>query len=72
MGLPAKEVHFFRKLSVPLQAGFYLYNSGKSPAFFQQFGFRVQCTKHLSAGLFLKTDMGKADFIHTGIGYTIK
>ena len=64
--------HFFGKLSVPLQAGFYLYNSGKSPAFFQQFGFRVQCTKRLSATLFLKTDMGKADFIHTGIGYALK
>jgi len=64
--------HFFGRLSIPLQAGIYLYNNGKSSGFFQQFGFRVQCSKKISTVLLLKTDIGKADFIHAGIGYTIK
>jgi hypothetical protein len=61
--------HFLGKLSFPLQAGAYVYNRYKSPALFQQFGLRFHFSKHMSAEVLLKTHMGKADFIHTGIGY---
>ena len=61
--------HFFGRLSVPLQLGFYVSNRAKSPFLFQQFGLRYGFSKHLSAELLLKSHMGQADFIHTGIGY---
>ena len=61
--------HFFGKLSFPMQAGAYVYNRYKSPVLFQQIGMRFHLTKHLSTEILLKTHMGKADFIHTGIGY---
>jgi hypothetical protein len=61
--------HFFGRLSVPLQLGVYVYNRANSPILFQQFGLRYGFSKHLSAELLLKSHMGQADFIHTGIGY---
>jgi hypothetical protein len=61
--------HFSGRLSVPLQLGMYVYNRAKSPVLFQQFGLRYKFSKHLSAELLLKSHMGQADFIHTGIGY---
>lgn len=61
--------HFLGKLSFPLQAGAYVYNRYKSPALFQQFGLRFHFSGHISTELILKTHMGKADFIHAGIGY---
>lgn len=61
--------HFFGRLSVPVQLGVYIYNRAKSPFLFQQFGLRYGFTRHLSAELLLKSHMGQADFIHTGIGY---
>ncbi len=62
--------HFFGKLSIPLQAGAYIYNRDRFPFLFQQFGFKVQVSKHLNTGVLLKIHSGQADFIHTGIGYT--
>jgi hypothetical protein len=61
--------HFLGRISLPLQVGFYIYNKGKSPPSFQQFGLRYQVSKHIAASLLLKTDLEKADFIHAGIGY---
>jgi hypothetical protein len=61
--------HFFGRLSVPLQLGVYVSNRAKSPLLFQQFGLRYGFSKHFSAEFFLKSHMGQADFIHTGIGY---
>lgn len=69
MGAYATYEHFFGRLSVPLQLGAYVYNRAKSPFLFQQFGLRYGFSKHLSAELLLKSHMGQADFIHTGIGY---
>jgi hypothetical protein len=68
-GLYASYEHQVGKLSLPLQAGVYVYNRYKSPALFQQFGLRFHFSKHLSTQVLLKTHMGKADFIHAGIGY---
>lgn len=62
--------HHFGRLSIPLQFGAYIYNQGKSPLFFQQVGMRVQLNKWLNTELYVKTHLGKADFIHAGIGYT--
>jgi hypothetical protein len=62
--------HFFGRLSVPLQLGVYAYNRAKSPILFQQFGLRYRIIRKISAELLLKSHMGQADFIHTGIGYT--
>ena len=69
MGTYASYEHFFGRLSVPLQLGVYVYNRAKSPFLFQQFGLRYGFSKHLSGELLLKSHMGQADFIHTGIGY---
>jgi len=63
--------HFFGRLSIPLQSGAYVYNRGKSPCMFQQFGLRYRLNTHLNTELQLKTHMGKADFIHAGIGYSL-
>jgi hypothetical protein len=61
--------HFFGKLSLPIQAGVYIYNNHKSPLVYQQVGLRYAFSRHWSAELFLKSELGKADFMHTGIGY---
>lgn len=61
--------HFFGKLSIPVQLGFYAYNKDKSLFTFTQFGLRYQFTNHFGAELLLKSHGGQADFIHTGIGY---
>lgn len=70
LGTYAHYEHFFGRLSVPLQLGVYVYNRAKSPFLFQQFGMRYRFYKRISAELLLKSHMGQADFIHTGIGYT--
>jgi hypothetical protein len=63
--------HFFGRLSLPIQAGAYIYHQDKSPFLFQQVGLRFRLNKHLSTELNLKTHMGQADFIHAGISYTL-
>jgi hypothetical protein len=68
-GVYASYEHFFGKISVPVHAGAHVYNQEKSPLFFQQFGLRYRWSKHWGAELLLKSQLGKADFIHTGIGY---
>ncbi len=68
-GIYGSYEHYMGKLSLPLQAGAYVYNRYKSPVLFQQFGLRYHFSKHMSTELLLKTHMGKADFIHAGIGY---
>jgi hypothetical protein len=62
--------HFFGKLSIPLQVGAYVYNRDRFPFLFQQFGLRMQVSKHISSEVLLKIHSGQADFIHAGIGYT--
>ncbi len=68
-GIYGSYEHFLGKLSFPIQAGAYIYNRYKSPVAFQQFGLRIQLSKHISTEILLKTHTGKADFIHSGIGY---
>ena len=63
--------HYFGRLSIPLQLGAYVYNQGKSPLLFQQIGMRYQLNNKLNTELHVKTHLGKADFIHAGIGYTL-
>jgi hypothetical protein len=69
VGIYGAYEHFFGKLSVPVHAGAHIYNKEKSPVFFQQFGVRYRISKHWGTELLLKSQLGKADFIHTGIGY---
>ncbi|MET0634646.1 MAG: acyloxyacyl hydrolase [Chitinophagaceae bacterium] len=61
--------HYFGRLSFPFQVGFYLYNKNLYPVIFQQYGARLRVTRHWSASVMLKSHLGKADFIHTGIDY---
>ena len=63
--------HYFGRLSIPLQVGAYVYNQGKSPLLFQQIGMKYQLNNKLNTELHVKTHLGKADFIHAGIGYTL-
>jgi hypothetical protein len=69
IGVFASWEHSFARLSFPMQAGVYVYNRYKSPALFQQVGLRYRFSKHVSTVMFLKTHMGRADFIHAGFGY---
>jgi len=62
--------HQIGKLSIPVQLGFYVYHKYQSNFSFQSFGVRYQLSPHWQYGIYLKTHFGKADFIHTGIGYT--
>lgn len=69
VGMYASWEHTFGRLSFPMQAGVYVFNRYKSPALFQQVGLRYRFSDHLSSVMFLKTHMGRADFIHAGFGY---
>jgi hypothetical protein len=60
--------HFLGRLSIPVQAGPYLYN-GSGSGIFQQYGIRYRATKRLTTQALLKSHSGQADFIHVGIGY---
>lgn len=62
--------HQFGKMSIPVQLGFYIYHKYQSNFSFQSVGLRYQLSPHWQYGLYLKTHLGKADYIHTGIGYT--
>lgn len=62
--------HQFGKMSVPVQLGFYVYHPYQSNFSFQSVGLRYQLSPHWQYGVYLKTHLGKADYIHTGIGYT--
>ena len=69
MGVYGAYEHFFGNLSIPLQAGVYVYNRDRFPFMFQQFGLRIRLNRHLSSEVLLKIHSGQADFIHTGISY---
>jgi|SRR5215211_1239577 len=57
------------RLSVPIQLGMYvLPNPWKR--FYQNLGLRYRVNQHWSLGGFLKTHMGRADFVHAGINYS--
>jgi len=70
-GLYGSYEHFFGRISIPIQLGVYVYNKGDNPFIFQQMGFRCKINSHFNTELMLKAHMGKADLIHTGIGYTL-
>lgn len=69
VGLYGSYEHHFGKLSFPFQVGVYIYNKNLYPVLFQQYGARFQVNKHFDVSMMLKSHLGKADFIHTGIGY---
>lgn len=56
------------RLSIPLQLGIYAIDDYLG-LLFQNIGFRYRLSNHWSAGGYLKTHWGKADFIHAGIDY---
>lgn len=61
---------YIGKVSIPVQLGFYVYHPYQSNFSFQSVGLRYQLSRHWQYGIYLKTHLGKADYIHTGIGYT--
>jgi hypothetical protein len=56
------------RLSIPLQLGIYAVDDYLG-LLFQNIGFRYRLSRHWSAGGYLKTHWGKADFIHAGLDY---
>ncbi|RYY60734.1 MAG: hypothetical protein EOO05_08860 [Chitinophagaceae bacterium] len=68
-GIYAAYEHHFGKLSFPFQVGLYLYNRNLYPVIFQQYGARLAFNKNWNGFVMLKSHLGKADFIHTGVGY---
>ncbi|RYY53798.1 MAG: hypothetical protein EOO09_16740 [Chitinophagaceae bacterium] len=68
-GIYAAYEHHFGKLSFPFQVGFYLYNKNNYPVIFQQYGARLAFSGNWNCFAMLKSHLGKADFIHAGIGY---
>ena len=60
------------RISLPLQLGGYVFNHDVYSVIFQQFGMRYHFSKRFSVQVLLKSNGGKADVIHTGIGYKFK
>ncbi|MBA2745251.1 MAG: acyloxyacyl hydrolase [Flavisolibacter sp.] len=58
------------KISVPIHVGVYLI--GHEHKIYQNYGIRYRFHPALSAGGFLKSHGGTADFIHLGISYHLK
>jgi len=56
------------KLSIPIQFGMYVLKNPMKK-FYQNLGLRYQFTQDWSMVGFLKTHMGRADFVHLGINY---
>ena len=59
------------RLSIPIQLGMYI-KENPMKRFYQNLGLKYHLTDALAVAGFLKTHMGRADFIHAGINYTIK
>ena len=64
--------HLLGRLSIPLQLGVYVYNHNSYPTIFQELGLRYRINQRWSTELAMKAHMGRADFIHAGLGYHIK
>lgn len=71
-GIFAAYEYSIGKISLPLQLGGYVFNHDVYSVIFQQFGMRYHFSKRFSAQVILKSNGGKADVIHTGIGYKFK
>jgi hypothetical protein len=71
-GIFAAYEYSIGKISIPLQLGGYVFNHDVYSVIFQQFGMRYHFSKRFSAEILLKSNGGKADVIHTGIGYKFK
>lgn len=56
------------RLSIPVQAGVYIYNKYRLNAVYQNVGLRYKFSHQMIACLQLKTHLGKADYIQWGIG----
>lgn len=63
--------HVIGKLSIPLQAGVYLYNKYRINPMYQNIGVRYHFSPKMIAVLQLKTHLGKADYIQWGLGYKL-
>jgi hypothetical protein len=71
VGVYAAYERYFGRLSLPIQLGAYLYNKDRFTTLYQQIGLRYQLNEKLTAGVALKTHLGKAEYINAGIGYTL-
>jgi hypothetical protein len=63
--------HVIGKLSIPLQAGVYVYNQYQINPLYQTIGVRYRFTPKMNVVLQLKTHFGKADYIQWGLGYKL-
>ena len=60
------------KLSLDLQAGAYVYDPSKRQGnLYQRIGLRFKASKHISAGISLKTHLAQAEALEFAIGYRL-
>ncbi|MEI6946085.1 acyloxyacyl hydrolase [Paraflavisolibacter sp. H34] len=71
-GLYASWEHTVGRIAIPLQLGTYVFNKLDNPPLYQQLGLRYRISPRWRGQMLLKTHMGRADFIHAGLGYQIK
>jgi hypothetical protein len=69
VGLGVHYTIIFNRLELPLQAAVYAFNQRDGNTLYESIGVRYQVNRRLYAGIHLKTHMGKADYLHAGIGY---
>ncbi|HRG57907.1 MAG TPA: acyloxyacyl hydrolase [Bacteroidia bacterium] len=70
IGLGAVYEIEFGKFTIPLIAGFYVYNNYKVlPIMYLKFALSYQITKHFCANFNLKSHYAKADYFSYGVGY---
>ena len=62
--------HQMGKVSIPVELGFYVYHPYDNNFWYQSLGLRYRLAPHWQWSVQLKTHLGKADYIHTGFGYT--
>ncbi|HEY0058564.1 MAG TPA: acyloxyacyl hydrolase [Flavisolibacter sp.] len=59
------------RVTIPVQAGIYVFHGEDTKRFYQTIGLRYQLSPQLLLFYHLKTHGGKADFLHFGLGYTL-
>lgn len=68
----AYEIHI-GKMSIPIQQGFYVFDSFRKDTFYyQRIGWRYHINKEFIAQFTLKSHLFVADYVELGIGYTFK
>ena len=72
VGIGAVHEVVINRLSLPIQAGFYVYNNYTIlPTMYIKLGVNYAITKHLYANFTLKSHYAKADYFSYGVGFIL-